>query len=120
MLIPDEAGGSRGAPPYRARIDPDLTFTIEAVPPGRYLAVASTRGVRDTEPLFGRQSITVSGTDIEGLVLTLTPGATVTGVVRFDGSAPAESGRSVSVGLMTFDQSITGTESLMSAAHPVP
>jgi len=110
MLMPDEAGGALRAPPYRARPGPDLAFTIEAVPPGRYVAVASTRGVRDIEPLFARQNITVSGTDIEGLVLTLTPGATITGTVRFEGSgAPVESSRNVNVGLMTFDQSITGT-----------
>lgn len=111
MLLPDEAGGALRAPGYRAGTDADMTFTIETVPPGRYVAVANAGGGRDAAPLFARQSVTVSGTDIEGLVLTLTAGATLSGVVRFEGvGAPVESTQTVSVGLLAFDQSMAGTE----------
>ena len=87
-----------------------MTFTIETVPPGRYVAVANAGGGRDAAPLFARQSVTVSGTDIEGLVLTLTAGAALSGVVRFEGvGAPVESTQTVGVGLLAFDQLMAGT-----------
>jgi hypothetical protein len=109
MLIPDDPGGALRAPGYRAGTEADQTFTIESVPPGRYVATVNAGGGRDVAPLFARQSITVSGTDIEGLVLTLTPGATVSGVVRFEGlGAPADSTRTAGVSLMAFDQSFSG------------
>jgi hypothetical protein len=112
MLFPDEAGGALRAPSYRARTDADQTFTIETVPPGRYLAVANTGGGgRDLAPLFARQSITVSGTNVEGVVLTLTPGATMSGVIRFEGSTtlPVEGMQGAGVNLLSFDQSMAGS-----------
>jgi uncharacterized protein (DUF2141 family) len=109
LLIPDEAGGALRGPGYRAATDTDLTFTIESVPPGRYVAVANAGGGREVSPLFAGQSITVSGSDIDGLVLTLTSGATMSGIVRFEGvGRPVDSTENAGVGLVPFDQSFGG------------
>jgi uncharacterized protein (DUF2141 family) len=83
MLIPEEAGDARRAASYRARPATDSTFTIEMVPPGRYLAVAMAGAPAGR--LYAMQSVVVSGDDIDGLALTLAPGGTIGGVIRFEG-----------------------------------
>lgn len=85
MLIQEELSGARRAPNFRAPVGADSTFTIDMVPPGRYLAVATAGPPADR--LYAMQSVTVSGTDVD-VALTLAPGGTVSGTVRFEG-APA-------------------------------
>jgi hypothetical protein len=92
MLMPDEAGDGLRAPTNTTRTAADMTFTLDAVPPGRYLAVARAGGRGpDASPLMATQRVAVSGADIDGLVLTLTPGGTVSGSVSFDGAGKPDS-----------------------------
>jgi hypothetical protein len=107
-LIPEEGGGARRTPTYRTRAEPDLTFTIETVPPGRYLAMAMTGGQGPGARLFAAQNLTVSGTDVDGLALTLAPGGTISGGVRFEGPGrPTVDISTVSVRLEAFDSFVS-------------
>jgi hypothetical protein len=85
LLIPEEAGGARRVANHRTRIDADSSFTLEMVPPGRYLVVA-TAGAQANR-LYAVQSVVVSGENVDGLALTLAPGSTIGGVVRFEGAS---------------------------------
>jgi hypothetical protein len=55
------------------------------VPPGNYLAVAMAGAPASRQ--YAIQNLVVSGDDIDGLALTLAPGATIAGVIRFEGAA---------------------------------
>jgi hypothetical protein len=65
-------------------IRPDGTFTFRNVPPGQYQIRA--RGLTDPQgpALFATYGVTVEGQDIDNVALTLTPGATVEGIVTFE------------------------------------
>jgi len=103
MLNSEDTTVARRTTSHRGRIAPDSTFTIDMVPPGRYLAVAIAGGWADRR--YAVQSVTVSGQDIDGLALTLAPGATVSGIIRFEGasgSMAAEMGN-IGIGLDSID-----------------
>jgi hypothetical protein len=82
-LMPETSAvaGGRGrlGGSYDSRISWDGSFDISNVPPGRYILRA--RG-RDAQwPQFATQPLTVAGSDIGDLTLTVAEGATVTGTV---------------------------------------
>ncbi|MDP7473283.1 MAG: carboxypeptidase-like regulatory domain-containing protein [Vicinamibacterales bacterium] len=82
-FVPD--GGARGfGGGLDAQTQSDGTFTVRNVPPGRYLAVARSGGRRRENPLFAVQSITVAGSELSGLTMMLSAGATISGSVVFE------------------------------------
>ena len=83
-LVPDEDGQAIGGNLLNGQTQPDGTFIVRNVPPGRYLAVARSGGRRFDNPLFAMQSITVDGQEVGGVTLMLAAGATVSGTVVFE------------------------------------
>src|SRR6185503_6907710 len=73
--------GSSGA----GQVNPDGTFAISGVAPGEHTRRFQTRAGADSEA--AAVPVNVSG-DIDNLSVTLGPGASVTGRVVFDGTAP--------------------------------
>jgi protocatechuate 3,4-dioxygenase beta subunit len=73
-------------------VSPDGTFTINGVAPGEYSLEARTQlrpGVaQDIE--FGSTPLTVAGAEITGVRIVTGKGATITGRVIFEGSAPRQ------------------------------
>jgi hypothetical protein len=109
MLMPEDAIVARPrAMSHRGRIAPDSTFTIDMVPPGRYLAVAAAGAAGEMR--YAVQSVTVSGQDIDGLALTLAPGATVSGMIRFEGATATMAAEmaKIGVGLEPIDSTFFG------------
>lgn len=71
----------------RARVlDSQGKFEMTGVRPGSYFINAMTRGGKETYST--RQSIDVGSTNLENLVLTLSPGPTLSGQLRFEGQPP--------------------------------
>ncbi len=70
---------------FGGRIRWDGLFSIANVPPGRY--VIRARGTDDTFPQYGMAAITVVGEDLSGVVVVVTPGATLAGTIAFQGSS---------------------------------
>lgn len=91
MLVPPEGRiGMRGMP-LGGPIRPDGSFSINNVPPGRYIVRAQARGVGfarrgAAERLFATQDISVDGRDITDLTLILSSGVTVEGLMTFEGN----------------------------------
>jgi hypothetical protein len=77
-------------PPVRdVFIQPDGTFSFRDVPPGHYQIRARGELERGGVALFARFTIAVEGRDIEGVNLTLVPGASLEGSLTVDApSAP--------------------------------
>ena len=89
------------------QVAPDGSFSLANVPPGdHFLDVrpggpgrvvmaggpnAAIAGAPQEEPEFASVPINVAGQDITGLVITTTPGATITGRLVFDGTRPPPS-----------------------------
>lgn len=66
-------------------------FVLDNVPPGDYLLQVRGGGRgRGRTPQFARVPLSVNGSDIDRLIIATSPGATVSGRVRFgrDGAAP--------------------------------
>lgn len=83
--IPDDGvmgGGMNGA-----QIEPDGTFELPGVPPGRYV-LRVQRG-RDDE-LVGTATITVAGLDLSGVTITMQRPGLLSGRIEFEGGAPAD------------------------------
>lgn len=82
-------GGFRGSAP----VQPDGSFSFRAVPPGRFLVMALST-VRPTAPggtalmLGASTEVVVDGEDIGNVMLSLEPGVTIAGRVKFDGARP--------------------------------
>jgi hypothetical protein len=76
----------------------DNTFVVERVPEGSYYATVQTqfRPSGDPDPkrpmvmLTGREVVTVSGRDVENLVIALSPGIEISGRVRIEGTQPVQ------------------------------
>ncbi len=89
MLTPqDSAGGALARLSGQAligRAQADGTFTITSVPPGRYVAIARSRG-RNGDPRVGAQPLIVNGQNIEGVTLALQPGVTLSGNITVESS----------------------------------
>ena len=81
-LMPDGSGrGGQIGQNYGGRIQWDGAFSIANVPPGRY--VLRARSGDSETPQFAMQPITLAGSDIDGLAVMLSAGATLTGTVIF-------------------------------------
>ena len=63
----------------------DGSFQVPQVPPGDYTLVA--RAGSGGAALWGLTSVSVGGADVTGVAISVEPGATVSGRVRFDGTA---------------------------------
>jgi Carboxypeptidase regulatory-like domain len=89
-LTPDEplvggfGMGGGGGP-----VQPDGTFEIGGVAPGRYILRTQPRGPRDGDTLVGMTTVTVAGADLAGIVLTLQRPGVLRGVFEFEGGVPA-------------------------------
>lgn len=89
-LMPDEplvggfGMGGGGGP-----VQPDGTFEIGGVAPGRYILRTQPRGPRDGDTLVGMTTVTVAGADLAGIVLTLQRPGVLRGVFEFEGGVPA-------------------------------
>jgi hypothetical protein len=114
-LVPAEADLANlfGLMPGAAsvRTAPDGSFTVDAVPPGRYTLSARANAAGDGAPaapapasgliasasalfggapaatLWGAEAVDVNGQDLAGVVIRLRPGMAISGRVVFDGAA---------------------------------
>jgi hypothetical protein len=66
-----------------AKWEADGQFSFDQVPPGDYIIRALGGIDPDAAPLFAALPLTVEGRDTTGVTLTLTPGATLSGRIRF-------------------------------------
>lgn len=89
LLMPQAAaaGGfaQLAAQVFSGRAQADGTFSIDSVPPGRYVAVARSGG-RSGEPRTGMQPVVVNGQNVDGVTLTLQPGVTLSGNITVESS----------------------------------
>jgi hypothetical protein len=70
-----------------ARLEPDGSFEFPNVVPGEYvLRIRKPPSNRHTEGEFAARFITVTGTDIDGVVVRGSRGSTITGRVTLDGA----------------------------------
>jgi hypothetical protein len=109
-LMPDAGGGRAIQLGMNAggRIQWDGAFTINSVPPGRYILRARAE---DSElPLFGAQPLSVSGEDIADLTVVLSSGATITGTVTFLPGANAPDLTQLRISAPSTDQSDFGPQ----------
>jgi len=73
----------------QAIVNADGTFDLRGVLPGSY--ILSAQWFDDGKRHYARQSIEVGNADVEGVQLTIAPGMTVSGHVRWEGSlSPAQ------------------------------
>jgi hypothetical protein len=101
-----DAGFGRPMPgtAFGAPIQSDGSFTITNVPPGQYVLRARSNAAREQAPTGGRGGpgrgnagnllyatvpVAVADGDLDGLVVTLAPGATLGGTIALDGT-PAD------------------------------
>ncbi len=84
---PSRLGSLMERLPLRPR--PDGRFMFEGIAPGEYVLAATTpagRGAPPTDSLWAMTNVSIAGTDVSGITLSLQPGLTVAGRVAFDGS----------------------------------
>ena len=81
-LIRDGTSGVAGSR-TSGRLEADGRFVIDAVPPGRYIAYAAETGAPG-HARFATAEVTVSGERVDGVWLTLTPGASARGRIFFE------------------------------------
>jgi len=93
MLVSDYADSVARGQILTGRVGGAGAFAIDNVPPGRYLLWARSggggrgRGMAVDQPAnFAVHTLSVSGIDLEDLVIALSAGATVSGSVAFDSS----------------------------------
>ncbi len=124
---PDDAPGADAVDVATTTTRGDGTFTFLGVPPGQFLATAVRRprpqipaelasnpmvqmafggGGGPNEALYGSATVGTDGRDVSDLVITMTPGAVVSGRFVFEGTAaqpPPQQLRSLSVTLQSAD-----------------
>ena len=88
-LMPEEPSLGFGMGGGGGQVQPDGTFEIGGVPPGRYILRTQPRGPRDGDTLVGMTTVTVAGADLAGIVLTLQRPGTLRGMFEFEGGVPA-------------------------------
>lgn len=108
-----------GSPMNRASVSPQGAFAFESVTPGEYLLTArassqspAPRGrgagpaARPVMDLWASETVTVNGRDIDGVLVTMQPGLTLSGRVSFAGTTlePPSSFSSVTVRLTSADE----------------
>jgi len=87
MLVP--RSGSAGPPPLRGAANG--AFEFQNVHPGSYFAVATVNVGGNGSPVSaGRASVEVTNSDVEGVVVTLSPGIVISGTIEgLPGGPPA-------------------------------
>ncbi len=89
IMSPVHGQGLTAVPTRDVVILPDGTFAFRNVPPGRYQIRARGEAAAGGTALFATFTIAVEGRDIDGLTLTLSPGATLEGMLNVEAvSAP--------------------------------
>jgi hypothetical protein len=88
MTMPEE-GGTMSGPMPGGMVQPDGTFDVAGLPPGRYVLRVSPQGRQDDE-MVGVTTVTVAGTDLQGVTIPMRPMARVVGRVEFEGGVPAD------------------------------
>jgi hypothetical protein len=84
-LLPSQRSTSLTPVTTAAQISPDGTFEFRNVPPDEYVIQMNRGGAyANKEGEFGSLLVTVTGTDISGLVLQTSLGSTIAGRVTFD------------------------------------
>jgi hypothetical protein len=79
--------GRIGPGALASRIQWDGSFTLPAVPPGRY--VLRARSDDSVQPQFAEQPLIVTGDDVANLVVVLEAAASLTGTVQFEATSGA-------------------------------
>jgi hypothetical protein len=74
-----------------SRAGPDGTFTVRNIPPGEY-QLRATGSVADRAPETASMTVSLSGRDLEGIVLGVNRGGLVTGRLVTDTGAPLPRG----------------------------
>jgi Carboxypeptidase regulatory-like domain len=94
---------------YGSRLNGDGTFAISNVPPGRY--VLRARGNNAEWPQYASLPVTVAGTDISDISVTVAEGATVIGTVSFAAgrTAPPDTGQ-VRISSVAIDPGLTNSQ----------
>ena len=97
-LMQSNRSGAIVTPGTGARIEDDGRFEFPNVAPGDYV-IQADRGTAGpgVEGDFVAQFVTVSGTDVPGVLLQATPGSTLSGRVVFDGDGPSPSVRALRI-----------------------
>jgi Carboxypeptidase regulatory-like domain len=88
MMRPEEGMGVGGMMPGGGMVQPDGTFEISAVPPGRYVLMVQPRGT-EADSLAGSTTLTVAGVDLANVVIALQRLGVVNGRLEFEGGPPA-------------------------------
>ena len=92
IMQPHDAERLSPGPASGARWFADGRFVFDRVPPGDYVIRALGETDADAPVLFAAFVLEVNGLDVSDIALTLTPGAVLSGRVRFDshGAPPAD------------------------------
>jgi hypothetical protein len=89
MAMPEDTTTWTGPTGPPGQIQPEGDFEMRGLAPGRYTLRVQPRGPRDSEDLVGLAAITVAGTDLSGVTITLQPPGTMTGRIEFEGGVPS-------------------------------
>jgi hypothetical protein len=84
IMSPLEGEGVPMIAPEAPALFPDGRFTFNGVAPGHYQIRARGQTDPDAPALFGVFPIEVSGTDVDGIAMTLRPGAVLDGTLTLD------------------------------------
>lgn len=104
-IVPDRMGGSMSG----RRVAADGTFSAARLTPGRYRLTASNGMTGPSSAtLFASATVDVDGTDVEGLVLTMTPGATFSGRVVTTTGDPLPPSAGLQVSIVRSDMEMMG------------
>ena len=104
-IVPDRLGGSMAG----RRVAADGTFSAARLTPGRY-RITAYNGMAgpSSATLFASATVDVDGTDIEDVVLTMTPGATFTGRVVTTTGDPLPPNPGLQVSIVRSDMEMMG------------
>jgi hypothetical protein len=88
MMMTEDFGMGAGPMPG-GMVQPDGTFELGGVPPGRYVLRVQPQGRQDDE-MVGVTTVTVAGADLQGVTITMRPMARVMGRIEFEGGVPPD------------------------------
>ncbi len=92
-MIPSFRSGAVAIDPVGARTRLDGSFEFENVAPGEYVVQAARpRASQSAEGEFGAQYVTVSGADVDGVIVQMSAGSEISGRVVFEDGDPPKPG----------------------------
>ncbi len=92
-MTPSFRSGAVATDPVGARTRPDGGFEFENVGPGDYVVQAARpRASQSTEGEFGAQFVTVSGADVNDVIVQMSVGSEISGTVTFEDGDPPKPG----------------------------